>query len=494
MRKKVEGKEVYRNYGLVVIAFLVVMTVSILIFFDVIRENVNSNTRNSLSNYAGRQCFHLQSILEVQYEYMEGLASYIGLQEELTDEASMNLIRSVQKESYLEAVGIVDENGISTYDTGEQKDVSERAYFQQAMKGERTLSDPLVSKLSGEQRVILGVPIYQGGEVKGVLGGSYDLAYLGSLVFEDLYDGKGFQFLVTPGGEVISLDHSEDEIVNPIKTMISTEDNFYERCQRVNFIEKKNADDIRTDFEDQASGITRFQEEGVTYYLTYAPISMNNWMLCYVVPRAAAQEPYSFIEKDELILACALILAVVILFLVLASMNSRRQKTLIYYAENDELTGIFNRRAFEHKVRSWMDSEECTGKQAFLMMDVDLFKEINDVYGHAVGDKVLKQVGKILRETFRGSDILGRIGGDEFMVFMKDITEKELAARKAEKLKEKLLEIDFPELKGRKITASMGIAFFPDAGESYKEVYICADKALYEAKRSGRNGYHIYHS
>ena len=71
MRKKVEGKEVYRNYGLVVIAFLVVMTVSILIFFDVIRENVNSNTRNSLSNYAGRQCFHLQSILEVQYESLK---------------------------------------------------------------------------------------------------------------------------------------------------------------------------------------------------------------------------------------------------------------------------------------------------------------------------------------------------------------------------------------------------------------------------------------
>ena len=409
---------------------------------------------------------------------MEGLADYISLQEELTDEASMNLIRSVQKESYLEAVGIVDENGISTYDTGEQKDVSERAYFQQAMKGERTLSDPLVSKLSGEQRVILGVPIYQGGEVKGVLGGSYDLAYLGSLVFEDLYDGKGFQFLVTPRGEVISLDHSEDEIVNPIKTMISTEDNFYERCQRVNFIEKKKADDLRTDFEDQASGITRFQEEGVTYYLTYAPISMNNWMLCYVVPRAAAQEPYSFIEKDELILACALILAVVILFLVLASMNSRRQKTLIYYAENDELTGIFNRRAFEHKVRSWMDSEECTGKQAFLMMDVDLFKEINDVYGHAVGDKVLKQVGKILRETFRGSDILGRIGGDEFMVFMKDITEKELAARKKGNSRKNFWRF-FPELKGRKITQKYGHCLFPGCrGELQGSLYLCGQGTL----------------
>lgn len=494
MRKKVEGKDVYRNYGFVIMAFLVFMTVSILIFFGVIQRNIETNTRNSLSNYAERQCFHLQSVLEVQYEYMEGLASYIGLQEDLKDETNLNLIRSIQKESYLEAIGIMDADGTSTYDTGEEKDVSERPYFQQAMRGERTLSDPLVSKLSGEQRVILGVPIYQGGEVKGVLGGSYDLAYLASLVFEDLYDGKGFQFLVTQNGDIISLNRSADEVVNPVNTMISTEDNFYERCGRLNFAGKKNVDDVQTDFESESSGITRFIEDDTVFYLSYAPISINNWMLCYVVPQKAAQERYSFIQKDELLLSGVLVLAIVVLLLVLAYMNNRRQKTLIYFAETDELTGICNRRAFEHKVESWIDSEECTGKQAFLMMDVDLFKEINDVYGHAVGDKVLKRVGKILKETFRGSDILGRIGGDEFVVFMKDITVEEMAARKAEELKEKLQEIDFPELKGRKITASMGIAFLPEDGESYKEVYVCADKALYETKRSGRNGYHIYHS
>ena len=85
---------------------------------------------------------------------------------------------------------------------------------------------------------------------------------------------------------------------------------------------------------------------------------------------------------------------------------------------------------------------------------------------------------KILRETFRGSDILGRIGGDEFMVFMKDITEKELAARKAEELKEKLLEIDFPELKGRN-HRKYGHCLFPGCrGELQGSLYLCGQGTL----------------
>ena len=99
-------------------------------------------------------------------------ADYASLQENLKNEENLNLIRSLQKQSYLEAVSIIDENGLSTYNNGEEKDVSDRSYFQQVMKGEQTLSDPLISKLNGEQRVILCVPIYQNGVVKGALGGS----------------------------------------------------------------------------------------------------------------------------------------------------------------------------------------------------------------------------------------------------------------------------------------------------------------------------------
>ena len=222
MRKNLEGKEIYKNYGIVIGIFLIAMMISILIFFGINGKKVRKNTEEELHSYVERQCFHLQSVLDVQYKYMEGLADYASLQENLKNEENLNLIRSLQKQSYLEAVSIIDENGLSTYNTGEEKDVSDRSYFQQVMKGEQTLSDPLISKLNGEQRVILCVPIYQNGVVKGAFGGSYDLAYLGSLVFEDLYDETGFQFLVTQNGDVISLNHSADDVVNPVETILST--------------------------------------------------------------------------------------------------------------------------------------------------------------------------------------------------------------------------------------------------------------------------------
>ena len=178
MRKNLEGKEIYKNYGIVIGIFLIAMMISILIFFGINGKKVRKNTEEELYAYVERQCFHLQSVLDVQYKYMEGLADYASLQENLKNEENLNLIRSLQKQSYLEAVSIIDENGLSTYNNGEEKDVSDRSYFQQVMKGEQTLSDPLISKLNGEQRVILCVPIYQNGVVKGALGGSYALAYL----------------------------------------------------------------------------------------------------------------------------------------------------------------------------------------------------------------------------------------------------------------------------------------------------------------------------
>lgn len=494
MRKNLEGKEIYKNYGIVIGIFLIAMMISILIFFGINGNKVRKNTEEELCSYVERQCFHLQSVLDVQYKYMEGMADYASLQEDLKDEENLNLIRSLQKQSYLEAVSIIDENGLSTYNTGEEKDVSDRHYFQQVMKGEQTLSDPLISKLNGEQRVILCVPIYQNGVVKGALGGSYDLAYLGSLVFEDLYDETGFQFLVTQNGDVISLNHSADDIVNPVETMLSTEDNFYNRCERLRFLGKINVDDLREDFEQQKSGLIEFEKNETLYYMNYTPLSINQWMLCYVVPQKTALEKYSFIRRYELILAAVLFLLVVALFLVITVMNGRRQKALLYYARIDELTGIFNRRALENKVKSWITSEECVGKQAFLMMDIDHFKEINDVYGHAVGDKVLKEVGKILKEQFRESDLLGRIGGDEFVVFMKNVATEEIALKKAGTLRDRISEIDLPELKGKKITSSVGLAFWPDHGKSYKDIYVCADKALYETKRNGRNGCTVYDS
>lgn len=123
------------------------------------------------------------------------------------------------------------------------------------------------------------------------------------------------------------------------------------------------------------------------------------------------------------------------------------------------------------------------------MFDIDGFKKINDTYGHHAGDGVLRNLAGILRQKTRGSDLVGRFGGDEFMVLLTSTT-RERAEAFGEKLRTVIGTTEFrvPERdKPLRITISGGLAMFPAHGQSTPELFRAADDALYEAKRNGRN-------
>ncbi len=156
-------------------------------------------------------------------------------------------------------------------------------------------------------------------------------------------------------------------------------------------------------------------------------------------------------------------------------------------AEHDELTGLINRTAFKAILKALKESNEIV---AFIMLDVDKFKEINDQYGHTVGDKVLKTVAQILESSFRSTDYAARIGGDEFAVVLSKCDNnlqrtKRVISAKMETLFKKLEEKSQNEIP--RTTLSCGIAI---SKSGWNENLIeKADEALYEIKRGGRNGY-----
>ncbi len=156
------------------------------------------------------------------------------------------------------------------------------------------------------------------------------------------------------------------------------------------------------------------------------------------------------------------------------------QKSLKMEAERDALTGVLNRRGYQ-MVIDRLKAE--TFPMAFLIMDVDDFKLVNDRYGHAVGDVALKKVGRLLMSIFRDTDITSRIGGDEFTVIVSDITDANVEAiqKKIDQLNETLKN---PEEEGcPPITVSVGCAFSPSG---YNErLFIQADAKMYEAKDAG---------
>lgn len=156
-------------------------------------------------------------------------------------------------------------------------------------------------------------------------------------------------------------------------------------------------------------------------------------------------------------------------------------------ARTDGLTGLYNRRAFDAELGAFVERATAISRGlALLAIDLDHFKPVNDTLGHAAGDFVLREVGKILRETIRSTDLPCRIGGDEFIVLLADLPEA-VARRKAEALRAAVGAFPHPgNDQGIRITTTMGGTMYRP-GESAEAFLHRADEALYDAKRAGRN-------
>ena len=132
---------------------------------------------------------------------------------------------------------------------------------------------------------------------------------------------------------------------------------------------------------------------------------------------------------------------------------------------------------------------------ALLMVDLDSFKPVNDLYGHAMGDKILIRFAEILQSAVRFTDITGRIGGDEFIAYCQNVGEESVVAEKAAYINEYLLQ-SAHELLGENMSipigASIGCVFVPDEGTGFDTLFKKADEALYDVKKNGKHGYEIY--
>ena len=179
-----------------------------------------------------------------------------------------------------------------------------------------------------------------------------------------------------------------------------------------------------------------------------------------------------------------------ILVLTDISALKRREELAWHHANHDELTGLPNRRLLgEHARRLLSVALRQRRMAAVLVLDLDGFKEINDLFGHAYGDALLRRVAQRLSSVLREYDVVARTGGDEFVVLLSEIEEPSISAVVAEKLIAAASEN--VEVPGRTVSmhASVGIALFPADGHDFDSLLSAADNAMYAAKAAGKNRY-----
>ena len=158
----------------------------------------------------------------------------------------------------------------------------------------------------------------------------------------------------------------------------------------------------------------------------------------------------------------------------------------------DSLSGILNKKACKETVEHYLRAHNPNTTCVLMMLDVDDFKSVNDQLGHYTGDILLRAIGELLTETFRSSDTVGRFGGDEFIVLMKQTADRKVLETKCELLRERLQRAVSAEHTFR-VTCSIGCVIVDGQEADYDSLFRQADDALYQAKAAGKNRFEIQH-
>ncbi|MBC8559449.1 GGDEF domain-containing protein [Fumia xinanensis] len=207
-------------------------------------------------------------------------------------------------------------------------------------------------------------------------------------------------------------------------------------------------------------------------------------VICFKAQNAVRYDIWAAIPSYAISVVCAYNIAV----LRLRDYRSRlrfQQLSII-----DKPTGVFNKATTEELCDIYLKHLDKNSRCALIILDMDNFKDINDSYGHLEGDRVLSKIGTILQDNFHKDDVVGRIGGDEFLVLMKGIKDREAAVRRGHELITKA-NAAFPAFSRPQISCSLGIAV-SEAGNDYPTLFQKADEALYEAKKRGKSQWAIY--
>lgn len=345
--------------------------------------------------------------------------------------------------------------------------------------------------IDGRRCIIIVYPLNKGMEVKGFLLVYYDVANLEGMLNKMKYDSLAYYSVVDEYGKSV---YETDE-----NNSIFSTDNLWDKI----LLYATNTEEIQTaksKLDQNQSGMVRVQLQGdmSDKLLIYAPTNISNWKFVIAIN-------YSYVNilmrnewrDNEIVLIqlaiCVLAFAVTVavMFVVSKLRENEKNKALVNKADTDLLTGLYNKVATECKITEYMQQHPDELALLFVL-DIDNFKKINDTMGHAFGDEVLRSLGHQIPAYFRVSDIIGRTGGDEFMIFLKGMKDDETILKEARKLEYFFNNFQTGEYVKYSATASIGAAVFPTDAQDYDSLYKVADKALYIAKQRGKNQLAFY--
>ncbi|MCR5503692.1 MAG: diguanylate cyclase [Lachnospiraceae bacterium] len=300
---------------------------------------------------------------------------------------------------------------------------------------------------------------------------------------ETEHDPMGYAMLIDVNGNVVSSTGSNESLV--VGKNLWTD-----------VITNVNVSTITRNKTKVRSGTAGYLEATINnrdYVVHYAPVGNSDFFVVVNFTKSGIDKQEARLYHDSIRRIGWCVAIVVLFILVITGINitrifasERNSKELSEKADTDQLTGMKNKIATEREIKEYMEKYPGTLSMLFLI-DIDNFKKINDTMGHAFGDEVLRELGKNIGVNFRVSDIIGRTGGDEFTIFLKNLKEDANCIREAQKLVYFFKHFQVGDYVKYSVTASIGAAVYPEHGSDFESLYKAADSAVYKSKKRGKN-------
>lgn len=413
--------------------------------------------------------------------------------------ASRELAEAVKDIGVISVLWAMRKDGIaiaaSNADTPESfsgTNYGDRDYFKVALRGQNG-QQYAMGRRTNIPGLFFSAPVRAGNEIIGVTAGKIDLSYLYNWISQTnglLIDEYGviiqaadpeYEMMVMPGAKVGKLSEKQRQ-ARYLQTEFKT-------------LELKPWD------SDSSSPIYKLGESETPYYVLSTELNDHHLKLMIAIESPATAEKGTKRQILFVTLAAGGMLFILLVAaltyhfkaLQLARKARARQELIEHLASHDSLTGLYSRSLTDQLITQGISIASRSGTRfAVMFIDVDLFKDINDSFGHEIGDEVLRELANRIKTAVRKTDIVIRHGGDEFIVIVNDIRDPEDAAGMAVNLQSSIQQPFLIQNTSLILSASIGIAIYPNDGETPSLLLRHADTALYNVKEKGRADYSFY--
>lgn len=463
---------------IVAVIFLVVIAIFSFFYFQKeLKSWMEKETNDYMQGIAESNAAVIQEKINGDIDMLKSLALAIGKQESFDIDYWIEALSDEELFSEFQRIGFILPDG-----KGYSKDVygvdfSDRENVKRVLQGEVYISDVIIDKIKKLPSISYVVPIKKKEQVIGAIGfGIYTEEYE-YLLDLPTFDGRGYSYVVDHTGNVIM--HSKKI------TGHSYPFNVFEMMSA----QKNNILQMKTDIANGKSGKVIYTFDGIDKHMLYTPIGINDWYLLSIAPNEIILEKTAAVQQISLVLTVIILMSTSILVFYVWKRRNQQRKLLFKLAFVDELTGFNNKSSFVIKAQNVI--KESQKSYAFLVLDVDKFKLVNDVFGYAQGDLLLKFIAKILNEHLTEKEVFGRINADRFYVLLEYKSKSQLEYRVKELLKE-IENFKFPIDVHYNLEAFIGIYVVQHTELSIDNILDRAGLALGKAKEQRTQQYFIY--